>query len=128
MVDDELTAANLAVVESGFDDRIGFTGFSTMSPTVAAQLDRILSAYAASGVAGALPRQPFDPEWISPCQIGTPDDDGMIAWRPAHRRAPADWSGLENALEASLHPDVAAFYGTFWSDSFQFAPRRDGPR
>ena len=30
---------------------------------------------------------------------------------------PADWSGLERALDVSLHSDVATFYGSFWSDA-----------
>jgi len=80
------------------------------------ELARLLEGYVALHGEGALPRQPFDRDWISPCQIGAPDAEGWIAWRPVARELPPDWGGLERALEAPLHPDLAAFYGSFWCD------------
>ena len=87
-----------------------------MSTTVATELDRILTTYATLAPAAQGLRQPFDPQWISPCQVGDPDAEGMIAWAPVRRPVPADWSGLEQALDVPVHTDVAAFYGSFWSD------------
>ncbi len=87
-----------------------------MESSVVRELTRILDEFVALSPAGALPRQPFDPEWVSPCQVGEPAQDGTIAWRPRRRIAAPDWSGLERALGAPLHPDVAEFYGSFWSD------------
>jgi SecY interacting protein Syd len=80
------------------------------------ELTRLLEGFVALHAAGGLPRQPFDPRWASPCQVGEPREDGSIAWRPVPRDLPPDWSGLEAALEEALHPDLAAFYGAFWSD------------
>lgn len=65
---------------------------------------------------GSLPMQPFDPDWPSPCQVGEPDAEGAISWRPRQRAEPADFAGLERALEVPLHPSVKAFYGTWWCD------------
>jgi SecY interacting protein Syd len=83
---------------------------------VVAELTRLLEGYVALHAGDGLPRQPHDPQWPSPCQEGPPGDDGSIAWRPVPRVRPPDWSGLEAALEQALHPDLAAFYGAFWSD------------
>ncbi len=68
---------------------------------------------------GGLPRQEYDPAWPSPCQVGPPDADGMIQWRPVARDLSADFSGLARALEAPVHPDFQAYYGSYWCDSFE---------
>jgi len=34
------------------------------------------------------------------------------------RAEPADLGGLERALEVPLHPDLVAYYGSYYSDSF----------
>lgn len=83
---------------------------------VSRELARLLDRYVALHGEGYLPRQPFDPQWVSPCQADAPDDRGLIGWRPVPRPQPPQWSGLESALEISLHPDVAAFYGSFWCE------------
>ena len=66
-----------------------------------------------------LPVQAVDADWLSPCQVGNVDGDGSIRWQPVRRSRPADFSGLEQAMELELHPDIKSFYGSFWSDSFQ---------
>lgn len=88
----------------------------TVSGAVVVALERLLNAFVAGAAGGDLPRQPYDERWISPCQVGEPDADGTIAWRPVRRPVVAGWSGLERALETTVHPDVAAFYGSFWCD------------
>ena len=86
---------------------------------VAAALGRFLERYveACWRDLGSLPRQPHDPAWPSPCQVGSADADGIIRWEPVARDSPADFSGLERALEVAIHPDVVAFYGRYWCDS-----------
>ena len=83
---------------------------------VARELDRLLAAFVESH-GGDLPRQAFDPGWVSPCQVGAPAEDGTIAWQPQRREPPADWRGLEAALEVPLHPDLATFYGRWFCDN-----------
>jgi SecY interacting protein Syd len=45
-----------------------------------------------------------------------PDAKGDVCWCPIARTEPADFSGIEHALETRLHPDVISFYGSFYSD------------
>ena len=68
---------------------------------------------------------PFDEAWRSDCEIGQPAPEGMVAWRPAAQSTPVDFSGLANALEQPIHEDIRAWYGTFWSGSFE-ARTREG--
>ncbi|MER7667271.1 SecY-interacting protein Syd [Kitasatospora sp. NPDC096128] len=59
----------------------------------------------------------YDPEWLSPCQMGEPTPDGMIRWKPVPMEQEPDFAELENALAeigTTLHPDVLALYGSFW--------------
>jgi len=76
-------------------------------------------------------REPFDPDFRSPCERGEPylDDQGdrWIDWQPLPRGAvPADdFAGLERALELTVHPDVKAYYGSFWSGGLE-AQASDG--
>jgi SecY interacting protein Syd len=95
------------------------------APVVVDALRRLLDGFADLHAASGLPRQPYDPQWPSPCQVGAPRD-GSIAWRPVPRDTPPDWSGLEAALEQALHPDLAAFYGSFWSDCIPVRAQEGG--
>jgi SecY interacting protein Syd len=69
----------------------------------------------------------FDPEWRSPCETSEPyqDDDGIVRvpWSPLARglKVPEehDFAGLENALETEIHPDIKAYYGSFWSGGLE---------
>lgn len=64
---------------------------------------------------------PFDPDWRSPCELGEPIDTEqgrLIAWRPVARHPAtieADFAPLERALDISVHPDIKAYYGAYWS-------------
>ena len=67
----------------------------------------------------------FDPDWRSPCEIGAPiphPDGQRIAWCPRRRdpgTAGADFEPLERALEVTIHPDIKAYYGAFWSGNLE---------
>jgi SecY interacting protein Syd len=65
---------------------------------------------------GSLPMQKHDPEWISPCQVGEPNAQGMIYWQPVARTNSADFSGVERALETEINPNIKSFYGSFWCE------------
>ena len=73
----------------------------------------------------------FDRDWPSPCEIGQPfPSPGLrqkIRWEP-FRRSPLtdDFTGLETALDCTIHPDIKTYYGRFWSLNLQLiAP--EGP-
>ncbi len=68
----------------------------------------------------------FDPQWRSPCELGSPfiGDDGIerILWQPLKCHPDtiaADFSGIERALELSIHPDIKSYYGTFFSGGLE---------
>ncbi len=52
-----------------------------------AALGRLIERYIAlcRQQLGSLPMQKHDPEWISPCQVGEPNAQGMIYWQPVER-------------------------------------------
>lgn len=63
-------------------------------------------------------RGDFEPDWRSECELEALEGE-QVLWRPVLQRQPVDFSGLENALELSIHPDIAAYYGSFWSDTLE---------
>ena len=67
----------------------------------------------------------FDPDWRSPCEVGEPfrgpDGVEVVRWRPVRRRYADDFRGLENALELAIHPDIKAYYGSWWSGGLEAA-------
>lgn len=99
-----------------------------MSIAVKAALDRLFQRYVEDHqrVAGTLPTQQFDPAWVSECQVGEPDSDGMIHWRPRERAVVADFSGLERALDVELHADIKCFYGSYWGDVMELEAEEGG--
>lgn len=64
-----------------------------------------------------------DPQWRSPCEVGEPhawpDGTQVVRWCPMERRYAEDFAGLENALETTIHPDIKAYYGAFWSGGLE---------
>lgn len=65
----------------------------------------------------------FDPGWRSPCEVGDPvlrpDGIEVVRWQPVARRYADDFAGLENALETDIHPDIKAYYGSYWSGGLE---------
>lgn len=60
---------------------------------------------------------PFDPDWRSPCEIQ--QAGSLTYWRPVSQQPKVDFSGLENALEIPIHPDIQGFYRAFWSGTLE---------
>ena len=63
----------------------------------------------------------YDRQWRSACEIGEPitGEDGIerILWQPVKRHPDTideDFSGLEDALEVAIHPDIKAYYGAYF--------------
>lgn len=93
-----------------------------------AALDRLLRRYVdgSERVTGGLPTAEHEPAWPSPCETGPPGADGRIHWKPRERDTAADFGGLERALDVAIHPDIKAFYGSFWSGAMELTAEEGG--
>ncbi len=68
----------------------------------------------------------YDRQWRSVCEIGEPvaGEDGVerILWQPVKRHPDTigeDFSGLEDALDLQIHPDIKAYYGAFYGGGLE---------
>ncbi|MEM7293886.1 MAG: SecY-interacting protein Syd [Pseudomonadota bacterium] len=88
---------------------------NTPVTSVQQSLSDFINRYSAAYVSAhqTNPRTPYDEDWSSDCEIGNPDDQNQIEW---HKVTQVETSieGCERALETPIHPDVKAFYTSFW--------------
>lgn len=68
----------------------------------------------------------FDELWVSPCQQGEIDETGNKSWAPCLRQEPADFSGIEHALDIQLHDDIKTFYSRYWCAGLDAKTLRGG--
>ncbi len=67
----------------------------------------------------------YDQEWRSPCELPAFENKNrtqapqLVAWRPVPQTPPVDFSGLENALETTIHPDIVEYFSSFWSSTIE---------
>jgi SecY interacting protein Syd len=59
----------------------------------------------------------YDEQWRSACEIH--QEEGETFWRPISQSQPVDFNRLSNALEFDIHPDIQAYYGSYWSGSLE---------
>ena len=67
----------------------------------------------------------YDQEWRSPCELPAFENKNrtqapeLVAWRPVPQTPAVDFSGLENALETTIHPDIVEYFSSFWSSTIE---------
>lgn len=67
----------------------------------------------------------YDQEWHSPCELPAFENKNrtqapeLVAWRPVPQTPPVNFSGLENALETTIHPDIVEYFSSFWSSTIE---------
>ena len=66
---------------------------------------------------GQLLCSPFDPEWRSDCEVHQTADQTF--WRPVEQTPKVNFSGLANAVEAPIHPDIVSYYSSYWSGTLE---------
>lgn len=66
---------------------------------------------------GKLPVVDQDQDWISPCEVGTADDDGMIQWQPTAITETLSFANVEDALGFEIHPDLKTYFTHCYSES-----------
>ncbi|MFP6807048.1 MAG: SecY-interacting protein Syd [Pseudomonadales bacterium] len=59
----------------------------------------------------------FDAGWRSECELQNVND--LTQWRPIAQSQPVDFSGLANAVEQEIHPDICEYYGSFWASTLE---------
>ncbi len=62
-------------------------------------------------------QSPLDPDWRSPCEVYSRDD--VTWWRPTQQSPRVDFSGLAQAFETPIHPDICDYYGSYWSGTLE---------
>ncbi len=88
-------------------------------------LDNFFKRYVNSLAAktGKLPITEYNPDWLSSCQQGdffmSEQMLASIHWKPLQREINNDLSGLEQALETKLHPDLKTFFSRYWSEQIE---------
>ena len=82
-----------------------------MDTQVREALGRVLMAY----VEQYQPRVEHDPEWPSPCVVGEPDEDDLVAWRPVPMDDPPGTGEVAAAVGAVVHPDAVEFLTSWWA-------------
>lgn len=75
-------------------------------------LERYLSAI--QEVSGSLPITEHDPVVPSPCEVGEPDADGLVTWRPVPRKPRSDLAMLQREAGATLPDALRDWFGAWW--------------
>ncbi len=68
-------------------------------------------------------RARYDPDWRSDCELHQQGE--VTFWRPLEQIPPVCFSGLANAAGQDIHPDISAYYGSFWAGTI-LARSREG--
>ena len=63
----------------------------------------------------SLPLVEHDNQWLSPCEQGEADSNAMVQWQPVQCPETLGFDNMEHALGFAIHPDIKAFYGSFYS-------------
>ncbi|KEQ16214.1 SecY-interacting protein [Endozoicomonas numazuensis] len=71
----------------------------------------------------SLPVIEHDSDWPSPCEQQEVADLAEVSWQPVVCEPRLDFDNIESALELELHPDIKAYYGSFYSANL---PARTG--
>lgn len=66
----------------------------------------------------------FDPGWRSECELR--QSGSHVLWKPSPQREPINFAGLATAAAHPIHPDIQAYYGSFWSGSLE-GKSEEGP-
>ncbi|MGI9278275.1 MAG: SecY-interacting protein [Endozoicomonas sp.] len=71
----------------------------------------------------SLPLVEHDSDWSSPCEMQEVADMAEVSWQPVECEPQLDFDNIESALELELHPDLKAYFGSFYSANL---PARTG--
>ncbi|WP_338621690.1 SecY-interacting protein [Agarivorans sp. OAG1] len=87
-----------------------------MSSVISQPLSLVFNKFERHWQSSSYPKVEYDEQWLSPCIIGEPEQQ-EVSWKPVLREDKGDFSGIERALEITLHPSIKAFYGDYFSET-----------
>ncbi|WP_432453866.1 SecY-interacting protein [Agarivorans sp. QJM3NY_29] len=87
-----------------------------MSSTISSPLASIYAKFEQQWQNSSYPKLDYDEQWLSPCILSSPQQQ-QVDWHPVVRKIVADFSGIETALELTLHPSIKSFYGDYYASS-----------
>jgi SecY interacting protein Syd len=87
-----------------------------MSVTSSNAFDALIARFEQFWQTNPPPAVALDPDWPSPCLIDSADEH-TSNWRPVRRGDTVDFSGVEAALNLTLHPTITCFYGRYFSET-----------
>lgn len=65
-------------------------------------------------VSGSLPITEHDPVVRSPCELGAPDADGTVTWRPVQRKPRSDLAMVQREAGVALPDSLRDWFGAWW--------------
>lgn len=74
---------------------------------------KYFSSYEALNHSG--PKVEHDSDWSSPCELTEATDGEAVSWQVVPCHPALGFENIEQALELELHPDLKAYYGSFFS-------------
>ena len=74
---------------------------------------RFLNQYQEPG--HSLPKIEHDSQWYSPCEQAPAENGSLVEWKPVICPDLLAFDNMEQALGFPLHPDIKAFYSSFYS-------------
>lgn len=87
-----------------------------MTPSVQQSLKRFVNKFfECAAKKGHVPSVEFDADWPSPCYKATAKDGERVPWQPVQRDPEMHFSGVEKALDITIHPDFATYYACYYS-------------
>ncbi|WP_220718398.1 SecY-interacting protein [Agarivorans litoreus] len=87
-----------------------------MSSVISHPLSLVFNKFEEQWQRSAFPKIEYDEDWLSPCIMGEPEQQ-EVSWKPVLRDKKGDFSGIEHALELTLHSSIKAFYGDYFSET-----------
>ena len=94
-----------------------------MTTATATALSRLIHRAVEISPDGYL-RAPFDETFRSDAEFDV-DEDGFARWRPVPQQPGIDFTGLQHALDLTLHDDVMSYYSLCWAGTVE-ATSREG--
>jgi|TARA_B110000977_G_C11090460_1_gene496634 SecY interacting protein Syd len=70
-----------------------------------------------SNAESGLLSSPFHADWRSPSELHQALD--LTYWKPIRQQAAVSFEGLSHALELEIHPDIVAYYTSYWSGTLE---------